>query len=402
MGDLDAVIAGALSSAREAGTLEPPTETIVEDPVVPDPEPTAGDPPAGGDGDAVVPPAEGAPKSEEKKPEAKVEKPVEKPVEQSDEDLDGTNAEALKKKAGADNRIPHSEVARISNNRERKTNLAVAAKLGIQGFDAKNYDPVKFTAALDTHVAEVTELRNESQAFRKVYPIMKGNPDEFMKRLVQLNPEYANFVRKGTDTGESKVDADDPNDPEPLPDIDLGNGKKQYSEARFKELRAWDKRQAAREARAAAKKDLDERFKPIDAANKEREEYEKGTRDLSEYVSSTLARARTWRGFNEHEAEIQELVTKGEFKGLPFHEAVDKAYDRIVLGKLTTDYDTMYARVMADIKKQAGETSVTSGAPPAKPNPKDALPDTAEEGDDSATLAIKRSLQQARAKGKLK
>lgn len=413
MGDLEAIIQGAVDAARESGDLsEDGGETAVEDTSTEEGIEThetskvevsgdADDEGTGDDDDESVSdddPAK-AKTAKDAKPAVDAKKKEEKPAETDDEDIDGTDAEALKKKAGKDNRIPYSEVTRILTNREKKTALAVVTALGLPGIDTKTYRPETFKSALDAHVAAYKELQVESADFKTVQPIMTKKPDQFLQMLAKtINPEYGEFVRKGTDTGgakDAKAEVIDPNDPEPEPDFKLPDGSMTYSKDGHKKLRAWDRRQIKREAVEEAKKEFEGRISPFEKEKKDRETLESDQEQIARVIDTTLTRARKRRGFTDNEKEIRELVFS-EFKDLPLAEGIDAAYEKIVIAQLVKTYDEVYKKVIDDIKKGARDTSISTGAPPKKEEPVEG----AEDGDDSVTLAIRKSIAPLKRKAK--
>lgn len=405
MADLEATIAGALASAREEGTIDDGTPPVVEETTEESTEETTVE-----DKSDKSSTESGKEESEETKddettmddkgkvkkiPKTEVTKDKkvtkEEKVEISEDDDDDG------KKHLVNNMLPYKRHVKIADNREKKAFAKVAESLGLSEFsDWRKVTPESFTNALGTLNTEIKELREEVKDFNLVKPVMLKDPDEFMARLVRINPDYANFKRvKDGKTTEEVVDDDDP-DPEEDVEIDLGNGKKgkTWSRAAYDKIRAKDRARAKKEALKEARAEIEARLSPIEKERKAKEDLETDLTARKQHINKVVARMQKKHGWADNETEIREAVLKGKFKDLPFEDAVEAAYEEIVIGKLVS----ARKKVEEEDDEKVTSTSLSSAAGKKKIEEIEG----AEEGDDRTTTAVRKALSAAKRKGIIK
>ena len=154
------------------------------------------------------------------------------------------------------NAIPHPRVKQMIEKREKKLIATVAKELGITKAEAElQLDDV--LGGVKERGTRITEFEGRIQQITAVEEVMAKNPKRFVQMLVQLNPEYADYIKQeGQAATGAAVPADDP---EPEPDYDLGNNQKTYSLDGLRKLRAWERRQAVKEIKG----ELEPQLQPL-------------------------------------------------------------------------------------------------------------------------------------------
>src|SRR5574341_762259 len=142
------------------------------------------------------------------------------------------------KQGERENRIPYTHVKRIVGNAETKLARIV---LGLGEKDKLPEGKTAHQAVID-HVSSVNELRQSHQTIsdelenvNRVGHMMVNDPERFQQVLLQLNPEWAKFLRAGgTEQVEPVAETGMPE-----PDFDLGNGQSTYSPKGLQSLLQW-------------------------------------------------------------------------------------------------------------------------------------------------------------------
>jgi hypothetical protein len=275
---------------------------------------------------------------------------------------------ATRRADGKDNRIPYPRVKAIADNQVKKVVGQIAKELGITKAEAE-LKLEDIIGELGTRKTKFGEYESRVQNMDAVERLMEADPDAFMTQLATINPAYKKFVEKQqaavdrTDTSrERQADAVDANDPMPQPDLDLGEGRMTFSMKGLEKLRAWDKRQTLREANEGFKKQLDERFKPIDEAQKAEQVRKQGEavkQRAAEAIDRKLAKMSKRPGWKENEKAILDAITANPDLD------IEDAYIDVVIPKLAGDRTKMREEILAELKKAPASTSTSVQQPAA-------------------------------------
>lgn len=134
--------------------------------------------------------------------------------------------------------------------------------------------------------------------------------------------------------------ATDADDPEPQPDAKDANGKVVgWTEEGLSKARAWDRRQAAKEARETTLAEIDKRFKPMQERFQSVAASEKTATD----IDGIIGIAANWPGFSENYASVLEELGKGtDVLDTPqkMYQAVQSAYNSVMFGALGKTKET--------------------------------------------------------------
>jgi hypothetical protein len=209
--------------------------------------------------------------------------------------------------------------------------------------------------------AETDEQKAQREAAVEFYRFAEQNPVEFYRRVtsrLQSDPVYAREVKAILGPHAPSADGAPPQprdeDPEPVPDVILTDGRLVFSDARMKDLLAWQERKFDRK--------VNERFKPMEQTFEQR----RAAVEIDRQAGEILADARTWPGMDSEEnckAVAQTMIEKGV--------DINKAYRLAVVPKLKTDEAAIEKRVRAavlgELKRKANATTSSVAAIPADP-----------------------------------
>lgn len=354
------IIANSVAEVTDGDALEPldianedfpdaDTEEIPDEPFVPD-EALEGDEKVVVADDKVVEPTD-----EEKAATAAAAKAKEVPAEDpfaKEHDLKAVD------KNGKPNRIPYPRVVKITENAVIKS-VKPFVDAGWVKADAK---PAEIVQAV---VERVNEYEGRLKTIHKTETIMLGDsekriaPDEvrFLKMLAGaqgtkyaqlLEPAFAALRGEAPKVVEAaKAMPATAEDPEPKPDVDLGNGQVGYSPEQHAKLRAWDRRESVRVARG----ELTNEFKPIkNAFDAHQSDQARATK-----AQQTLDAAYRRPGFRENvDAIYKEFMDNGM--------DLDAAYDKVLYGKAsapppTVDEAAMRAKWLKELRGAPKSTS---------------------------------------------
>ena len=242
---------------------------------------------------------------------------------------------------GRENRIPYSRVKAINQRAIEK------AKAEWEG-------------SLAQERQELARLREYQKALEPFESVVDVDGDRLIQALAARNPAlYGKFAKVLEQAAAAAAVAPEDQDPRPEPDFDLGDGRLTYSDKGFEKLRAWDRRQAVREAEERIAK----RLKPIEdereatrkqMADRQRQQHLE--REAGAHVDKLLDRMRKLPGFTEHEAEILTA-----FKADPT-ATVHDAYLTVMLPKFQAGKTQMRTEVLDEIKRTPRKTSESGGA----------------------------------------
>jgi hypothetical protein len=279
-----------------------------------------------------------------------------------DDDFDSVESErvdVLGRKR--ENAIPHSRVkamiAKKEAAKEKALITSIAKELGITKAEAElRLEDV--TGHISQSKAKLAEHEQLSQQKANWDKWLGGDVDQAIKLLAQHDKRYEKFLAPAAAPAAPAGPVADANDPEPQPDMPITdeNGKVTgytFSIDGLAKARAWDRRQAAREAAA----DIGKRIEPFEKERAEREQKEREAAHAKELDAAIEREAKTqldWAEkqplFKEHQQEIYDAVTTGKMN-------IYQAYNHVVHPKLTSDRAKMRAELLAEINKQPVSTS---------------------------------------------
>jgi len=298
-------------------------------------------------------PSEAAPEATEAAPESTsaVQSPAAKA--QAEQAQSGTEDDFAKKyglapqKPGErENRLPYSAVKRIVGNAEKRAVEPLQTKL--KDFETK-----------------VTDYEGRLNKVAQFEQVMMNDPATFLNLLAQI-PAYRQIFeglqRKDSVQPQAPATpvATDPADQPPQPDQVMPDGSRIYSLEGFQKLQEYNNRKTEEKILKA----LGDRLAPIESERKRQED----ARKLEEFraqtyqqVNAQIAEAYTWPKFKENEPEIVKALQEDQRLSL------EGAYRKVVFPKLSSDYNTMRAQVIQELKKAPTSTS-TAASITSKPN----------------------------------
>lgn len=258
-------------------------------------------------------------------------------------------------KSGRENRIPYSVIRdRIVPN---------AVKKARADWEAKDLAPAK--KVIQTYetrlqgIAGTENLMFGLDAKGNALPAEAGlaSKRQFLQQLAMSVPGYkellsgTNVMAGDTKTGVKPASAtetavDPNNDPEPKPDVIENGVAVGYSEKGLASLRAWDRRQAAREAADATLARLDKEYNltGMSTAFRGAQNRQQSLADTDRVIDTAL----TWPGFKENADAIL-----SELNGLPATvqgvDAMRSAYNN-VMWKLANQPKTDRATLEAELR----------------------------------------------------
>lgn len=343
MSDLEAVIEDSLSDAT-LPIEETPTEEVSEAPhdsvsaSQPDPEPVSTD---------SAPPAEATPATPD-------------PAKDDFEKKFGIPAQSV---TGRENRIPYSRVKKI-------TEKAVA--------DAKKDWETTSTPKLQEYETKVKDYETKFKLYNEFEQIMVNDASRHLRQLSTL-PAYKPFFeavekafanleqRQATPDPTSQPQAQvDPSEEMPQPDQKMSDGSMVYSMKGLKDLMDWQARQVESKVTKQYQSELEkvqERYKPIE------DEWQTQQRIQAVYpvVQAQIAEARTWKLFNENEAEITKVLQTNPKMSLEtaYHRVVDPKIEsswQQEREKLSADRNKIREELLAELKQAPKATSAPTAA----------------------------------------
>lgn len=282
-----------------------------------------------------------------------------------------------------ENAIPHSRVQRMIAKREQKLIATVAKELGISKAEAElKLEDV--TGALTERRTRFSEYETRIQQVDALDQIAASDPDRFVRLLAEANPQaYGKFLRVLEATGgnveaaaaAAAGSAGATSDPKPEPDLPIRDesGKvigSTYSLEGLEKLRAWDRREAVREAEAKMNQRL-EPFEKEREARAKQERVQQIHREASAAVDAKLTRMSKLPGFLDNQDAILAAMQKDQL-------SVDDAYLQVVIPKLQGDRTKIREEVLAEINKAPRATSTTSTVGAQKANDNGGVRSTAD------------------------
>jgi hypothetical protein len=287
-----------------------------------------------------------------------------------------------KDKSGRENRIPYSNVKKINENAVKKarTQWEAETKPLVAERDAR----------IKEYETRLTKVGNTEKVMFEDAPTFLGMLIEAIPAYKQLLGPHVNLDAQGRVTGLKAAGPQvDPNDPEPQPDVDMGNGQIGYSPEQHRKLRLWDQRQAEEKAYTRAKTDISNEFKPI------RDVFEMGQRqrEAAQQREAQVNEAMQWPGFQQNFDAILKVMNEdstakqaGTYADYKFPTMRD-AYNHVMYQKangVTETATQMEARIRKEVTEslrrapRATSAGASTGiAPVETPNPAEAEGGTA-------------------------
>lgn len=174
------------------------------------------------------------------------------------------------------------------------------------------------------------------------------DPRGVLEDLAQLNPAFAQYLQAPPARQDGAPSAEDP---EPAPDVDLGQGRMTYSLEGLRALRAWERRQTER---------------AVEQRLSQRDQREQAQRSLQSRVQDQIRQAESWDLFGAYTAsnptDFQREVIE-EFRRQPsatLRQAYLEVYQR------HQSPEKMRERLLAEMKQAPRSTAVSPQAGEAR------------------------------------
>lgn len=227
------------------------------------------------------------------------------------------------------------------------------------------------------HEAEVTELRGKYARYDDpvlqqklaALDLAERDHETYFQRLTSL-PQYKALLDRALAAQAPKPEAKAPAaDEMPAPNSLMADGSLGYDAAGQQKLLEWRERQL----RTEFDKALDKRLGEVNAKIEpwvRAEEAQKRTAALIAEVTPVLESARRWPGFRDHENDIQAEMAKPTYEGLSAQQALERAYDAVVPGKMKLAEEQKIANLKAEwVKELNAKTRGRTAAAPGSAAP---------------------------------
>lgn len=230
--------------------------------------------------------------------------------------------------SGRENRIPYSRVKKIAQKAVR---------------EARKEWETEYTPKTKEWETTKANYEKELTQYKNFEKIMMNDQEKFLTMLSRL-PAYQPFftaVQQAIEALEAKGQAPAPQAPVqddmPQPDQQLSDGSYVYSMEGLRQLNAWNRDQAKKEALAEAEK----RYGPIESEWQAHKRVEA----LRPAVNQQIAEARTWEGFTDNEAEIVKTLQDNP------RISLEGAYRQVVIPKLKAAWEAEKAKLVPERNK---------------------------------------------------
>ena len=202
--------------------------------------------------------------------------------------------------------------------------------------------------------------------------VKSPDTDAFIKMLAGHDPRYQRYLEKQIAQAQAQQVPTAAEDPEPGPDLDLGDGRLTYSLEGMKKLRAWDQRQQQRA--------IDERLKPF--TEREKAEQDKAARaqwesQRREQHTQLMNEAQTWPYFGKLPADgTLTPFQQDVLKAMQADEKIDLrgAYIKVMATHVAEDDTKKRERLMTEMDERAKLATPTvprASGPPVRKGPVD-------------------------------
>src|SRR5262245_43764139 len=214
-----------------------------------------------------------------------------------------------------------------------------------------------FDKERETWAGENKHLGEQAEMARRFRALVQGDPRAALTELARIDPRYQSFLVPPKPALPAEED-----DPEPLPDIDMGNGRSTYSLNGIRKLREWDRRRMERA--------MDERMKPI-AEMRERAARAEAQAQFEQHIQARsqaqIERAKTWPKFAEYEPQILKVLqddsAQAEKNGTAPQLSLHDAWMQVVLPVLTGNHNQVRESVMKELNGAPKSTGVGQTGP---------------------------------------
>jgi hypothetical protein len=366
--------------------LEEIIESAVEDVILPDePDFRTAEEPTEVVEEAPSTPVEATTESAQATPAEQVDTPATRDTEPVQDDFEKRFGIPQNSVTGRENRIPYSRVKKITEKAEKDTDAKVRAE----------YVPklTEFETKVKTYEEKLSGYEAQLKDVRTFEEVMTKSPEQFLGMLVQM-PQYqrilAPLFQQEQVQPQAPVQAVDPAADMPQPDQKLSDGTSVYSMDGLAKLNAWNRAQAAKEARETTLAEVEKKFGPI---YNEWEQHQRVQQVLPK-VQAQIESARKWPQFNENEPDIVKALQADRSLSL------EAAYRQVVLPKIqqvgqSAQADRaqlekdIRAQVLKELKQVPRGTSAQAGT--TKPSDKVFVPTS--DGDDKLTSIIRASIR---------
>jgi len=182
---------------------------------------------------------------------------------------------------------------------------------------------------------------------------LKGDPRAFLETVAQADPRYRSFLTP-QQAAQQAVAAE--NDPEPQPDVDLGNGRMTYSLDGLKKLREWDQRKYERA--------IDQRMQPWaerEKAEKDRAQQQEFQEQVRVKARSQMEEAQSWPLFGQISADGSLTPFQSEVLGILQADpraTLATAYIKASASKMAADDATRRAEYAKELNSAPKSTSM--------------------------------------------
>lgn len=318
-------------------------EDSISDAVVDEPTPAEAEPAA-----EVVPetpetPVEAIPEETPAVEDVVASPEVPSPAAPKQDDFAKAHGLAPQLPGARENRLPYGRVKKIAE--KAGTDAAAATR--------KEFEP-----QLAERDAKIKNYEVQLGRVSKFEEVMVKDAEKFLRMLATL-PAYKDFFTRvdaafAAPPGAPATVAQDPGDEMPQPNQELSDGTKVYDMEGLNALQAWNRAQARKETLAEVEKVYGPIAKEYEATQKERET-DRRVQAAIPHVRAKIETARTWKGFNDNEAEIVKALQDDQ------NLSLEGAYMKVVLPKLEADEAKIRDRVLQEIKAAPRSTSTPGG-----------------------------------------
>lgn len=279
------------------------------------------------------------------------------PAPDTPAEFDWEAAGLKKPEPGKDNRIPHSRVQKIIENKEKQ----------LRELLAKERDEA-IKAREEALRKELTPAQERLQMLEYADQLASSNPAEYMKLLARVNPEYANYVQRKADEAAAAAigqPTGQDNDPEPGPDQKDANGTLYYSTEGFAKWKEWNTRAVTRAVEAKLWGRVEKEYGPLKEQARNAALYQQN--------SAKVAKMRQWAEsrfgplFEQSKDEIVAALKASKDPDVHFAQIVTD----ICAPKMITSEQKMREKILAELKTRpaAAAASTPSAAAAPKPEP---------------------------------
>lgn len=309
--------------------------------------------------------------ADDKKPDAAAAAAAVPPVvKKPDEELDISKVPA-RNAAGKVNSIPQPRVVKMVEKSVEKAKTEWTEKV---------LKPVQ--SKVETYE---TRLHSIASTEDLMFGMRDGKPlpdaeglaakKQFLTQLASAVPGYAELL-KGANLGLSNTESGvkqpaatenavvDPNDPEPKPDVVENGVPVGYSEKGLADLRAWDRRQASREAADRAVAELTKRY-GLDKMHGAFTSVENKRQSLADIDQQIDVASKTWPGFVENAKEITDALVASTDPRFGLREAYQQVLYGLATRKVTDERtleETLRVRIADELARAPRSTSAGAGS----------------------------------------